>query len=175
MSKQTTLLAFASLAGGLALLLSCSTIGSIPSPGASSAPTTSSSALPSVAGNWTGTWNDTRYSKSGALAATFNVSGTNVTATGSIDLTSLGLGNQTGTASGSISGNSITLNFSSNAVGNGTATLNGGNGSGSGTVTGSLNYGAFTFTGTATDSAINGTFQFTSATGGHGTVTMQKN
>lgn len=175
MTRRTSYLISVTLSGLLACLLSCTTVGnSGPGPVASVAPSGGTAPLPAIAGNWTGTWNDTRYSKSGGLAATFKVTGGDVTATGSIDLTQLGLGKESGTASGSISGNTLTLNFKADTVGSGSVTLNGSNGNGSGTVTGALNFGAFTFTGTATNSTITGTFKFTSATGGNGTVSMTK-
>jgi hypothetical protein len=131
-------------------------------------------ALPAVAGKWTGMWNDTRYNVSGALTGDFTITGTTFNGMGTIDLSQIGLGTETGTASGTIVDNALMFTFSSDKVGNGSTMLKGQSASGSGTVTGTLAFGAFTFSGTATDTEINGTFQFASATGGKGTVKMTK-
>ena len=127
-------------------------------------------------GTWVGTWTDTRYNVSGSLRAVITVTGSTVTATGTIGLQSLGLGNENGTASGTVSGQTLSFQFAASTVGVGTGTLTAGagNGSGSGTVTGVLNLGGFTYTGTATATTINGTFRFTSATGGNGVATLTK-
>jgi adhesin/invasin len=130
--------------------------------------------LPSVAGTWHGTWVDTRYNVSGAITSVvLTQTATTVAGTGTIDLNSLGLGVQNGTAAGTISGNVITFTFTAAGIGNGSGTLNGTTGSGTGGVT-ALNFGNFTFTGTASASLITGTFQFTSPTGGNGTITVTK-
>ncbi len=73
--------------------------------------------LPSLAGSWSGTWMDTRYNVSGAITAVLQQNGTNFTATGTIDLTALGLGPWNGTAMGTISGNTVTFTFTSASVG----------------------------------------------------------
>lgn len=128
-----------------------------------------------LAGNWVGTWTDTRYNVSGTLNATFTVNGSTVTATGVIGLASLGLGNETGSGTGTVSGQTLTFTFSSATVGAGSGTLGtGGAGSGAGSVTGTLNFGAFTYTGNVTPSVINGTFAFTSPTGGNGVASLTK-
>ena len=67
--------------------------------------------------NWVGTWTDTRYNVSGTLNATFTVNGSTVTATGVIGLASLGLGNETGSGTGTVSGQTLTFTFSSATVG----------------------------------------------------------
>jgi hypothetical protein len=130
--------------------------------------------LPSVEGTWSGTWTDTRYNVSGEVTATFTRTDSTINATGTIDLRSLGLGNQPGTGSGTISGGTLNFTFSAAMVGSGQGSLTGNAASGSGTVTGPLNFGAFTFQGTATDDTINGTFDFTSPTGGNGVVTLTR-
>ena len=128
-----------------------------------------------LAGTWEGTWEDTRYDVSGTLEATFTVTGSNVTATGVIGLASLGLGNETGTASGTVSGDTLSFTFSSDRVGNGSGDLNtGGSGSGFGSVTAPLNFGAFNFEGSATETVISGTFAFTSPSGGNGVATLTR-
>jgi hypothetical protein len=132
-------------------------------------------ALPNITGGWTGTWVDARYGKSGALSATFDLADGGTTGVGTIDLSSLGLGKQSGAMTGWLAGrNILTFNFSSEAVGNGGGTIIGTRALGSGSVTGSLNLGAFDFSGAAFDTQINGIFQFRSTTGGSGTVTMTK-
>jgi adhesin/invasin len=130
--------------------------------------------LPSLAGSWHGTWVDTRYGVTGTItnivltqtASTFG-------GTGTIDLSSVGMGVANGTATGTISGNVVTFTFTAAGIGSGTGTLNGTAGSGTGGVT-ALNFGNFTFTGTVTATQITGTFQFTSPTGGNGTITVTK-
>ncbi len=128
-----------------------------------------------LAGAWRGTWTDTRYNVSGTLEATFTVSGDAVRATGTIGLQSLGLGDETGSGSGTISGQNLGFTFSASTVGSGAGTLSiTGTGSGSGTVTGVLNLGAFTYEGTAAGTSISGSFTFTSPTGGRGVATLTK-
>ncbi|HUO83641.1 MAG TPA: Ig-like domain-containing protein [Thermoanaerobaculia bacterium] len=128
-----------------------------------------------LAGTWVGTWEDTRYNVSGTLEATFTVNGSNVTATGVIGLQSLQLGNETGSGTGTVSGETLNFTFSADTVGNGSGSLSaGGAGSGAGSVTGVLNFGAFTYTGTVTPTEISGTFAFTSPTGGHGVASLTK-
>ena len=130
--------------------------------------------LPALSGTWHGTWVDTRYGVSGAItSAVLTQTATTLAGTGTIDLSSLGLGVQNGTAAGTIAGNVITFTFTAAGIGSGNGTLNGPAGSGTGGVT-ALNFGNFTFTGTASATQITGTFQFTSPTGGNGTITVTK-
>ena len=131
-------------------------------------------ALPNFAGMWVGQWVDTRYSVSGAITnVVLTQTATGMTGTGTINLTSLGLGIQSGTATGTIVGNAVTFSFSAATIGSGNGTLNGASGTGSGSIT-ALALGAFTFTGTLSTTVIDGTFQFTSATGGFGTMHLTK-
>ena len=131
-------------------------------------------ALPSLAGNWSGTWTDVRYGVSGNITnVVLTQSATAFGGTGTIDLSSIGLSSQSGTATGTISGTTVTFNFTAAGVGSGNGTLAGSAGSGTGNIT-ALNFGAFTFTGTASSTQITGTFQFTSPTGGNGTITVTK-
>lgn len=126
-------------------------------------------------GTWVGTWTDTRYDVSGTLEATFTVNGSTVTATGVIGLESLSLGKETGSGTGTVSGETLNFTFSADTVGTGSGSLDAGReGSGSGSVTGVLNFGAFTYTGTVTESEISGTFNFTSPTGGNGVASLTK-
>ena len=130
--------------------------------------------LPSLAGSWHGTWVDTRYGVQGnitniVLTQTASAFG----GTGTIDLSSIGMGVANGTATGTISGNVVTFTFTAAGIGSGSGTLNGTAGSGTGGVT-ALNFGNFTFTGTASANLISGTFQFTSPSGGNGTITVTK-
>jgi hypothetical protein len=130
--------------------------------------------LPSLLGTWTGTWEDTRYNVSGSLSFTITQNGPNLLADGIIGLASLGLGNETGTATGIISGNKLSFNFNSSTVGSGSGTITGNKAQGSGSVTGLLNFGDFNFSGTVTDNELGGTFEFTSPTGGWGVASLTK-
>lgn len=130
--------------------------------------------LPSVAGTWSGTWVDDRYNVSGSINAVLTQTATTFSGTGTIDLTALGLGIQSGTAAGTISGNTMTFTFNAANVGSGSGTLAGTGGSGTGNIEAPLNFGAFTFTGTASNSQIAGLFNFTSPTGGNGTINVTK-
>ena len=127
-----------------------------------------------LVGVWTGTWMDTTFGVEGTLSATFTVSGNTVDATGTIGLQSLGLGDEAGTATGMVDGDSLTFTFEADTVGNGEGTVGGGMGSGMGTVLGVLNFGDFTFEGTAGESTIDGTFEFTAPSGGSGVATLTK-
>lgn len=128
-----------------------------------------------LVGTWVGTWTDTRFGVSGAVRCTIAVNGNRVTADGTIDLSALGLGDEAGTAEGTITGNNLAFTFTADTVGSGEGTLsNGGAGSGTGTVTGMLNFGDFTFEGTVDPTTIQGTFQFTAPSGGRGTVELTK-
>ena len=137
--------------------------------------TATPSPFSSLEGTWVGTWTDTRYDVSGTLQANFTVNGSAVTASGEIGLESLGLGKETGSGTGTVSGDMLNFTFTADTVGAGTGSLNaGGAGSGGGTVTGVLNFGAFTYTGTVTESEISGTFNFTSPTGGNGVASLTR-
>jgi len=129
-------------------------------------------------GDWSGTWHDTIYDVSGAAHASFDVTCAGVTATGTINLSEIGFGlsEESGSGTGTVSGQTLSFNFSAATVGEGTGMLSAADdtGSGSGTVTGVLNFGAFTFTGSATSTTISGTFDFTSPTGGEGTISATK-
>jgi hypothetical protein len=125
-------------------------------------------------GTWTGTWTDTRFNVSGSLSATMAMNGNAVEATGTIGLQSLGLGDEPGTATGTVDGNAISFTFNADTVGSGEGSVAGTTGSGMGSVLGALNFGDFTFEGTAEGTTIDGTFDFTSPTGGNGVATLTK-
>jgi hypothetical protein len=130
--------------------------------------------LPSLAGEWVGSWADTVYSVEGAMTMSITQNGSSMSGTGTINLTLLGLGVMNGTATGTISGDVLSFSFSAASVGDGSGMLNGTSGSGTGTVTAPLSFGGFTFTGTASNVLITGIFDYTSPTGGAGPVALQK-
>lgn len=134
----------------------------------------SSQPLPDVAGVWRGTWTDTRFGVGGDVRGTITRQGAKVTGSGVLDLASLGLGDVTGTAEGTIAGGRLEFTFKSGPVGSGSGALTGASGRGSGTVGGALGFGGFTFEGTVTDSAIEGTFRFVSPSGGRGVASLTK-
>jgi hypothetical protein len=127
-----------------------------------------------LVGTWTGTWTDTVFNVEGTLSATMTMAGDSVEATGVIGLQALGLGDEEGTATGTISGDTLTFTFEAATVGTGEGTFSGGMGSGMGSVMGMLNFGDFTFEGTVTETTIDGTFQFTAPSGGSGVATLTK-
>lgn len=136
------------------------------------APTDAAQFLPDIEGSWTGTWEDTLYMVSGAVTCEIIVDGNNWSAVGTIDLSSVGLGVMPGTASGTVAGNTLTFDFHADLVDGGDGTLNGGNGSGTGTVIAPLDFGGFVFVGSASPSMISGNFDFDAPTGGYGIVTL---
>ena len=135
---------------------------------------TAGGTLPELAGDWVGTWQDTVYSVSGSVSMTVTTNGSQFDATGVIDMSPFGMGDVSGTATGQSSGDVLTFDFSAALVGNGSGTLNGSDGEGTGTVTSPLDFGAFTFEGSASDAGIDGAFDFTSPTGGAGVVELTK-
>ncbi len=138
---------------------------------------TASMIVPDLSGSWTGTWHDTVYDVQGDVMMEVAIDGTNWSANGTIDLSDIfwpGIGVMTGTATGTLSGNTLTFSFTAADVGTGNGTLVDGSGSGDGSVTAPMNFGAYTFTGTVTGTEINGTFDFTSPTGGGGDVILTR-
>jgi len=135
---------------------------------------TADKAAPDLAGSWKGTWEDTRYGVSGEVTMDITAVAGGYEATGTIDLTEIDplVGVRSGTATGTLEGDVLTFSFSADMVGNGSGTLNGAAGDGTGTVTSPLSFGDFTFTGTAAEGEISGTFDFTSPTGGEGVVSL---
>ncbi len=134
------------------------------------------SVLPDLSGNWQGTWSDTRYGVSGAMSLAIAISGSDYTATGTIDISQIDplLGQISGTASGTIVGNTMTFSFSATDLGTGTGTFTDGAVSGSGTVSAPLSFGDFEFSGTVTAGQMNGTFNFLAPTGGNGVATLSR-
>ena len=127
-----------------------------------------------LVGTWTGTWTDTRFSVTGTLEATITVSGNQVQANGTIGLQSLGLGEETGTGTGTVDGDTLNFTFEADTVGNGEGFVSDDAGSGMGTVLGVLNFGDFTFMGTVSETMIDGTFEFTAPSGGRGVATLTR-
>jgi len=129
-------------------------------------------AVPDLAGDWIGSWNDTIYGVSGEIIMHITIDGDSWSGTGSIDVSAIDpfLGVLSGTASGTVTDGELTFTFSCADLGNGGGTLADGTAAGAGTVTAPLSFGDFTFTGTAEASVIHGIFDFTSPSGGAGWV-----
>jgi hypothetical protein len=124
--------------------------------------------FPTLVGSWVGTWQDTVYHVGGTMSFTMAQVGSSWTGNGMIDLTSVGLGQQSGTLTGAEVGSTLAFTFQAASVGTGSGSLTGGSSSGSGSVTAPLNFGGFTFAGSLVAAHITGTFHFTSPTGGSG-------
>ncbi len=133
-------------------------------------------AVPDLTGHWEGTWTDTRYAVSGAMTLDIALNGNDYSATGTIDVSEIDpiLGTLSGTASGTITGNTMSFDFGATDLGTGSGAFTDGTASGSGTVTAPLNFGAFEFSGTASTGMISGTFDFLSPTGGNGVATLTR-
>lgn len=116
----------------------------------------------------------------GPFQFTASVSGTNFSATGTMDLTGVGRGPaEPFTASGTLSGTTLTFSFqftgAASLVSTGDVVIADSgtdNLTGTGNVGAPLNFGNYTMTATATDTAINGTFTYTS--GGAGNMALAK-
>lgn len=132
--------------------------------------------VPDLSGTWEGTWSDTRYFVDGALNLDIARNGDDYTATGTIDVSQIDpvLGTLSGTATGTIVGNTMTFSFNATNLGTGSGTFTDGSASGTGTVTAPLSFGAFEFAGTITAGQISGTFNFTSPTGGNGVASLNR-
>jgi len=171
-STTTYLAALFALAAMLSLAVADPSDTTAPAPAG-----TTARVVPDLSGSWTGTWEDTVYFVQGDLEMTVTASGADWSAVGTIDLTNIGMpgvGVMTGTAVGTLSGNTLTFTFDAVDVGAGSGSLTDGAGQGSGSVTAPLSFGAFTFTGSVTSSSITGAFDFTSPTGGAGEVAMTR-
>lgn len=167
---------FSLFAGALGLVLLGLVMPGCGSSSSSSSGTSNSNTVSthSLVGTWEGTWTDTVFDVSGAISVTISQSESSLSGTGTINLESLGLGDESGTASGTIDGEIVTFTFSAATVGSGGGTISGSSVSGSGTVTGALNYGPFTFSATVSGDTITGTFDFTDPSGGAGTATLTR-
>lgn len=187
MRPQSYLTLFALLA-----VLATTIVLSQPSPGVSDEPTRAEviaddwpaldaalagEPLPDLVGTWSGTWMDTVFAAGGAITMDITQNGNQLSGTGTIDLTSIGLfglGIMSGSATGSIVGNTLGFSFSADSVGMGAGTVTGGTASGGGNVTAPLNFGAFLISGTATSTTMQGIFDFTSPGAGGGTAMLTK-
>lgn len=133
-------------------------------------PTTSNHPL---VGIWSGTWTDTVFNVSGSLDATITQSGDELSGTGLIGLGPFGLGQVQGTASGTISGNTVNFTFSA-SVGSGSGTIVDNAISGSGSVGDPLPFSlTFSFDGAIDGDTVNGTFAFDGGGAGVATVMRQ--
>jgi hypothetical protein len=140
----------------------------------------SAAALPALDGQWSGAWIDTVFFVTGPMLWDITVSGPAFSATGTCDLTGVGLGAaEPFTASGTITGSMLTFTFQfdpgSLLTSTGTGSVNDvgpNNTTGAGFVGAPLNFGSYTFTMTATDNVMSGTFGY--GGGGAGTITMAK-
>ncbi len=124
-------------------------------------------------GNWTGSWLDTVFNVDGDFQITVTRNTNTLNATGSIELGSIPLPDDSGAAIGTISNNGNTVDFTfeanANSLGSGTGMINSRNISGTGTSV----FGPFSFNGTLNNNEVTGTFVFT--TGGAGVATATKN
>ena len=135
--------------------------------------------IPDLVGTWVGTWEDTIYVwASGAMTWQISRDGSDLTASGTIDFSSFGMGLLPGTAEGSITSafadNTLEFTFQAVGIGSGAGTVTGSSGSGTGTVIPPLDFGDFTFEGTVGEDVISGTFDFTSPTGGAGRASLTR-
>jgi hypothetical protein len=141
--------------------------------------------LPPLEGTWSGSWTDTLYDVTGSMTVEIVQDGDSWSATGSIDVTEIGIGGLgvlNGSASGTSDGVTITGTFDCANLGSGTATIGGAlkvNGqvqaaaSGSGTVGAPMNFGPFVFSGTVANGVMWGIFDFTGAGGGEGRAVLE--
>jgi hypothetical protein len=160
----------------LALGLSFGTTAKLQPPPAHAITVVGPAAVPDLSGTWEGSWSDTRYSVSGSMSLVIALNGADYSATGSIDISEIDLllGQLNGTATGTISGNTMSFSFSATNLGTGTGTFTDGGATGTGTVTAPLGFGAFEFSGTVTGGQMDGTFNFTSPTGGNGVASLSR-
>ncbi len=159
------LFAYFTLLALVLVALSGTAFRSTPHVPATAAGAASAADLSNLDGTWTGTWQDTIYGVGGDMTFDFNVAGS--VFEGTIDLSMLGLGVQSGSAS--VIAATDSFEFTGSLVGWGRGELPGdGSASGFGSVTPPLGYGDFTFNGTVGDGVLWGTFDFLSPTGGAG-------
>jgi hypothetical protein len=134
--------------------------------------------IPDMVGTWVGTWTDTIYSVTGNLTWEITQDGDDLAATGTIDLSNLGMGQEPGTATGSVvttrSGRAVSFSFESATVGNGSGTIEAGTVAGSGAATEApVAFGNFTFQGTVTNEIMWGTFDYEVGGAGRARLTKQ--
>jgi hypothetical protein len=138
--------------------------------------------VPDLSGTWMGMWSDTLFFVDGPMEWEVTQDGSSFSATGTCDLSAVSgaLGAaEPFTATGTISGSTLTLTFEftamSNLTSDGDGTLTGtgaDNLAGTGNVGAPLGFGDYTYTATVTGSSIDGGFDYT--VGGSGTITMTK-
>jgi hypothetical protein len=128
--------------------------------------------IPDLVGSWAGTWQDTIFTwASGDISWEISQDGSSFTASGSIDFECFGLGSVPGTASGTITRETMDFTFEAPASGSGAGVITDGAVSGTGNMVVPA-FGPFTFEGTLTDDTIRGTFDF--AGGGAGKAVLTK-
>jgi hypothetical protein len=127
-----------------------------------------------LAGVWSGTWEDTRFSVSGPVNITITQDGDTFTVTGTLGLDPFGLVTQALTGSATIAGDTVTFRADSESIGGITGTVTGVRMSGAGESTGTLGFGPVTYEGSASGSRISVDFAFTRAGAGVGVVTLDK-
>ena len=136
---------------------------------------TASVGLADVLGTWTGTWTDTVFNVGGSLDFEITEDAGTYNATGDIGLQVLGLGIESGTATGVVAGNTLSFSFESGTVGNGGGSLiDTGDATGLGSVTAPLNFGTFSFVGTLTSTQMTGSFEFITPGSGKGIGSLTK-
>ena len=130
--------------------------------------------LPSLAGTWTGTWEDTRYLVQDDFSITFVVDGASVTGTCSIGLTPFGMEDKTGSGSGTVAGNTLQFTFHADEVSDGSGTITNAVLAGVGEIIAPLSYGDYDYEGSIVGDTISITFDFLSPTGGEGVITLTR-
>lgn len=132
--------------------------------------------LPSLVGTWEGTWTDTRYDVSGSISMTITLDGDTYDAVGTIDVSEISpiLGELTGTATGTIDGNTMDFNFECTDLGTGSGSFTDQLVTGAGVVGAPLNFGGFEFSGSVISGVMDGTFDFTDPSGGNGTASLSR-
>lgn len=134
-------------------------------------------AVPELVGSWEGSWTDTRYNVSGPMNMEITLDGDTYNAVGTIDVTEASGGilrELIGTATGTLSGNSMAFTFECTDLGSGEGSFTDGLASGTGVVTAPLNFGAFEFSGDVIGGEMTGTFDFTDPNGGNGTASLSR-
>jgi hypothetical protein len=129
--------------------------------------------IPDLVGMWVGTWQDTVFPDAdGDISWEITQDGSDFAATGSIDFSCFGLGSVPGTASGTITRETLEFTFEAPAAGSGAGAIVDGVVSGTGNLVVPA-FGPFTFEGTLTDGTIRGTFDFTGGGAGKAVLTKE--
>lgn len=160
----------------VAALMASSTSSRATRSGTQLARTSDNADLADLLGSWSGTWNDTIYSVGGSLSFDITADAGVYHATGDIGLETLGLGVESGTASGNEQLGALVFSFSSATVGSGDGSINALTGitTGSGSVIAAIGFGAFVFQGSVSGDIMSGLFDFTSPTGGAGVAILTR-